>query len=410
MERKAKVPVLFIAFHHRLDDPRLFHRQIRTLQDAVSQASPFALTVGGLRPFPTYEGPEAAAASPLESRPPPPRRPFVARLARKAWNVLAGPFRQVRHLRAIHSLDPAVIQASDIRELPLGVAARMLTGATLVFDSHEDYFHQIFEFRGRRPIAFLRASAVKLIEVTLIRFADAVFCTDDYLQQEYSRPLYGAPSVTLLRNFPTGPVARESLKYSDSDCLRLVYVGSVNRFRGVSEGADFVRRFNREVGHPRLELTIHARESQLVAELVDGHEVRRGEWLPYDRLMPTLTEYDVGICLWQRLKKFERNLPLKNFDYMAAGLAILTSDFGNLQKYAVESGAAICIDPASYEAFAAAIRRLADPAVRRQLGANGQAYVAETASFEADATTYLDMFARATAQRSAPARRGQNRA
>src|SRR4029078_461855 len=101
-----------------------------------------------------------------------------------------------------------------------------------------------------------------------------------------------------------------------------------------------------------------------------------------------MAHYDVVVCLWHPLEKFHRNLPLKNFDYMGIGLPILTSNFGNLAKYAILSGAAICIDPLSYPEFEAAVLELFNTEKREELGRNGLEYTRSLASFEREAAGY----------------------
>jgi glycosyltransferase involved in cell wall biosynthesis len=76
---------------------------------------------------------------------------------------------------------------------------------------------------------------------------------------------------------------------------------------------------------------------------------------------------------------------------MAAGLPVLTSDFGNIGKYARASGGAICIDPTSYDAFESAITQLFQPALRRQLGEAGRSFVRREASFEREAAEYVEV-------------------
>ena len=111
--------------------------------------------------------------------------------------------------------------------------------------------------------------------------------------------------------------------------------------------------------------------------------------MDYMDILDELVTYDVRACLWQPLRKFERNLPLRSFDYMSVGLPIVTSNFGNLAKYASESGSALCINPLDYKEFEVAITRLFDPLEQKKLGENGIRYTQNIALFRKEAEPFI---------------------
>ena len=62
--------------------------------------------------------------------------------------------------------------------------------------------------------------------------------------------------------------------------------------------------------------------------------------------------------------------PLKIFDYMAAGLAIVAPDQPNIREILTDGETALLFDPAGPDALWQAVLRLAaDPALRARLGA-----------------------------------------
>jgi glycosyltransferase involved in cell wall biosynthesis len=70
--------------------------------------------------------------------------------------------------------------------------------------------------------------------------------------------------------------------------------------------------------------------------------------------------------------------PLKLFEYMAAGRAIVASDLPSIREVLADDRTALLVEPGHPEAIAAAIRRLAaDPALRARLGAAARAAVGE---------------------------------
>jgi glycosyltransferase involved in cell wall biosynthesis len=269
----------------------------------------------------------------------------------------------------------------------------LASGATPIYDSHEDYFRQAYEYGRRRPIALLRGLALRVQELLLLRFFAAVFCTDEFLHQRYGKRYYGIRRLHLLRNLPFVPdlPVPNHAERSDNE-LKLVYIGSVNEHRGLRECAEYVQRFNSTYGPARrLSLSVYGPPHTIVQDLDARGELDHHGWIEYPDLMAALRRYDVGVCLWLPIKKFQRNLPLKNFDYMAAGLPVLTSNFGNVGRYLELSGGGIAIDPTSYEEFERAILRLFDPVTRQELAASGRRFIEDTGGFARESRPYVEV-------------------
>ena len=310
---------------------------------------------------------------------------------RALWRIKAWIWR----VRKAVELNPNLVQASDVKEILEALTIRLLTGAKLLYDSHEDYFNQFYEYRGRTGIAFLTASFFRCLELLFLPLFHYLFCTDEYLQQLYSRSFSPCPEPRLLRNFAPVDLIAAKESYCEKKELSLVYVGSINRYRGLLEAIAHIDRFNDERdGEYRVTLHVHAAQSPELKELCLNDFVFDEGWLPYEELGKRLRDYDVGISLLQRLKKYERNLPVKNFDYMAAGLSIITSDFGNLKTYVEEADCGYCIDPKDYSAFEMAIMELFSRERRATLGENARRYAEGVANFFEESKEYCDIVIR----------------
>jgi len=384
--------MIFIGLSHSPRSARLFYREMKFLKDSIENIDLYFLMSGRLA---SYEDILEGRIPDTKSKKGPSRISellpnAVANLLRSFAFKVFQAMSFLKNLSLLYRAKPDVIQASDVREIRLALVAKLLTGARAIYDSHEDYYNQVYEYGGKTARAFLKAFPHKLNEVLLLRFFDSVFCTDDYLYGEYQRKLYGCSGVFLLRNFPLSGNAHAKPLYEEKNTLGLVYIGGVNEYRGLREAAAYVQAFNEKYAPcKKITLTVYSGANKLVDEISKSKYVYHRPWTDYKVLLEKLANYDVGICLWKDIVKFRRNLPLKNFDYMAVGLPIITSNFGGLLKYATLSESAICIDPESYEQFEAAVLRLFDACVRQQLGENGRKYVKEKASFEKEGLNYL---------------------
>lgn len=103
---------------------------------------------------------------------------------------------------------------------------------------------------------------------------------------------------------------------------------------------------------------------------------------PHSRAMGYLQSLDVAVAPYQRAVKgvnggpnlAEWMSPLKLFEYMAAGRAIVSSDLPVLREILTDEETALLVDPDSPDAWVSALRRLSeDEPLRRELGANAKA-------------------------------------
>jgi glycosyltransferase involved in cell wall biosynthesis len=90
----------------------------------------------------------------------------------------------------------------------------------------------------------------------------------------------------------------------------------------------------------------------------------------------------------------DSTIPNKLFDYMAAGLAVLTSNTAPCARIVRETGAGDVFRASDAGDLAAAIRRLADPTVRRAAGEAGRCAVLDRYNWEHDAAVLRDVVER----------------
>jgi glycosyltransferase involved in cell wall biosynthesis len=107
--------------------------------------------------------------------------------------------------------------------------------------------------------------------------------------------------------------------------------------------------------------------------------------VPYADAVKLLQTADVGVVPHVANESWNTTIPNKLFDYMAAGLAVLTSNAKPAARVVDECAAGVIFRDTDAASCAAAIRRLADPEFRAECGANGRRAVAEQFHWELDA-------------------------
>jgi glycosyltransferase involved in cell wall biosynthesis len=365
--------LLMLGVTHTARSPRLLYRQV------------FKLAKHGLNVRAVYAGRSSFLRDYREHHllpiVRPPRIPETPPRGRKWFATL----------RLALKSEPDWVQASDVRELAMGLLICVVTRARLIYDAHEDYFNQSYEYSGRLAKGWLKGKFLRYQEILLARFSTGVFCTDEYLYRLYKQKRFGLKNVHLLRNFTNVDLVEHHASAPlDNGVLRLVYIGGVNRFRGIVECAEFVRRLNQEKGFESVALDVYAHENDLVRQLRSSGLIRHRGHLAPDDMLKRLSEYHVGLCIWRRLVKFQRNLPMKNFDYMAVGLPVLTSDFDNLRKQVGCAG--LFVDPGHYGDFRQAIEIFRISARWKEMSDEGLRITRERCNLDREIDEYLNIF------------------
>ena len=105
------------------------------------------------------------------------------------------------------------------------------------------------------------------------------------------------------------------------------------------------------------------------------------EQQPKERMPQIWAVSDASLVLLRKLPLFETVIPSKIFESMAMGRPIILGVEGEAREIVEEGQAGLGIEPENSASLCAAILKLArNPALARQLGENGQAYV--TAHFD----------------------------
>ena len=105
---------------------------------------------------------------------------------------------------------------------------------------------------------------------------------------------------------------------------------------------------------------------------------------------------DVGVSpILPSCLNYRYSLPNKLFQYMAAGIPVVASDFRQVRAVVEGSGAGVVVDTTSPNAIAKGIRHvLADPAAAAAMGARGRAAVEDRYNWEVSAAVLREVYAR----------------
>jgi len=261
----------------------------------------------------------------------------------------------------------------DPELIPVGLLLKLL-GRRVIYDSHEDMPRAI---ESKPYIAgWLRRTigrAFELVENWAARRFDAVVGATEHIASRFAK--IGARAVEVsnypeLTDFPPpqGWTAKE-----DAVC----FVGGINRIRGILEMIDAA-----ELAGVRLILAGRFEPEALRAEAMTRPGWRWVEALGVVSRAETvevMRRSFAGLVLYHPEPNHIDAQPNKLFEYMAAGLPVIASDFPLWRRLVQEADIGLVADPLDPAQIAAAIVELrADLERARDMGARGRRAVEET--------------------------------
>ena len=288
-------------------------------------------------------------------------------------------------------VDADIYEFHDPELLPYGLKLAK-KGKKVIFDSHEDYPTQIME-KEWIP-TFLRrmiSSAYRAYETHVVKQLDAVLfpCTKNGINIFENR----AKQVVILSNAvmleEMTPPQQEAQKSGDTICC----TGSLTYQRGITH----LIRAAHQAG-VKLILAGQYSSEEYRRELEAMPEYSCVEYLGYigrQELAQVYARSSIGMSTILNVGQYASldNFPTKVYEYMAAGLPVIVSDYPFMRRSVQQDDFGIAVDPDDVQAVAQAIGAiLSDPQRAQQMGENGRQAVLQKYNWDIELKKLLELY------------------
>lgn len=382
------IRVAHLSSGHHADDGRIFWKECLSLAHAGYEVS---LTVPEESPSRLPGLPAEVQVSVVRTQP-----GRFRRLVVMPWLLLAAGLRRNADVYHIH--EPELLLC--------GLLLR-LAGKTVIYDVHEDFPRDILVKRWI-PAAFRgpAAAAAGTLEWLAGRTLSGVIAATPTIARRFP-PAHTA----LVQNFARMSEFTTCAADPRDDSPALAYVGQITDDRCAPEMVQALARLERfphvrlimagPIAPPGLRETLTALPGWRQVDY-RGLQGRSG-------ILDILAKARIGLVLFHRLQNYLEALPVKLFEYMAAGMPVIAADFPRLREIVEGNRCGFCVPSRDVAAVAQAIDwLLAHPAEADEMGRRGREAAMNLFSWESEERVLLRFYCRIT-RRAARRRKAASR-
>lgn len=357
---------------HRSDDNRIYYKECASLASSGLQVTLVS----------TGDGRNVRAPG-VSDHWIPKRRGRLARLTVSSYDVLQAAGQINADLYHIHDPELLVVGVALVRK-----------GHKVVYDAHEDVPDSVaYKNYLPRVVRSPLASLVDRAELRLASRMSGLVAATPHIAERLSQ---AGPPVETVQNFPrTEELGSTPKSVSIRGLFSIAYVGAISVARGAR---NMIAALEHLGGEYEFVLAGSFEADDLRSDLLRSPSwrfVRETGFASREMVAQILSEADVGLVLFEPERNYLLCYPTKMFEYMAAGIPVIASDFPLWRSIVEEAECGMLVNPSDPAAVAAALEWLrAHPDEARAMGSRGREAVLSRMNWGAEADKLLAFYSR----------------
>lgn len=283
------------------------------------------------------------------------------------------------------AIDADIYHFHDPELLPCGLKLRK-KGKIVIYDAHEDVPRQILAKHWIRPIfRKVLSNCFERYENYVARRLSGIVASTPFIRIRFEKI---NPCTVEVKNFPESVFV--NTRYSGRN-KQLVYIGSISEIRGLTQVIEAI-----DISQTSLELAGSFSPESLKEKLENmsgWKNVNYHGFLNRTAISKLLEKCRIGMVTLHPVKNYLDSLPVKMFEYMAAGIPVIASNFPYWKEIIEKYNCGICVDPLNPLEIAKAIKKLvSNPEMAESMGKNGQAAIEDVFNWGNEEKNLLELY------------------
>lgn len=257
--------------------------------------------------------------------------------------------------------------------------------AKIIYEDREFYPDAIRDYNETKGIntinKYLYSYYMDFWEIIKSYKSDHVIVTDKNIYKRFKNRL-GKNKVDIVYNF-TNIEPIHNVNYEEK-IYDIIYCGGVTKLRGIFQVVKAINLAKND-GYNLKFLLIGPLDDKFKDELlkyIDENNLDENVDIlgrvDFSELPKYLEKSKIGIVTLLPIPKYEKNIPMKQFEYMAYGLPIVGSDLQPIREFTGESNSGILVNPINEKEIWEAIKiLLKNKSIYYELSSNGMKVVKE---------------------------------
>ncbi len=204
----------------------------------------------------------------------------------------------------------------------------------------------------------------KTYETYIVRKLDAVVTVTPHIVRKFEGR---AKRVVLVQNYPKiDEIVFQDSPFENRDPI-VCYAGTINTIRGEDTMISAMENVDGKL------ILAGRQDSDSVIQYNDNKKIYYMGIIGRQEVNELYGKSVAGLVVLKPLHNYIDSLPVKMFEYMAAGLPVIASDFPLWKQIVEENNCGICVKPDDPKTLGKAIKRLlGNRKIAQQMGINGR--------------------------------------
>jgi glycosyltransferase involved in cell wall biosynthesis len=264
-------------------------------------------------------------------------------------------------------LNADIYHFHDPELIPIGLKLKKL-GKKVIFDAHEDLPKQILGKPYLNKVTkFVLSKAFAIYEHWACPEFDAIVCATPFIRDKF---LKINPNTLDINNFPLLNELANTGHWSDK-LNEVAYIGDISKIRGIEEiilAMDYTNGVTLNLAGKF--------PDQLLENKVKNQrawsKVNELGFLNRQQVNKVLATSRAGLVTLYPIINYMDALPVKMFEYMAAGIPVIASSFPLWREIVEGNKCGLCVNPLNSKEIGGAIQYIIEhPREAEEMGMNG---------------------------------------